>query len=309
MELAAAEILWKRSQEECHMRYTTMLSDGDLKTFNHLQNLRIYRRVILEKEECLNHVSKRLFTALTDLVKNGKIQGITLGGKKSGALTNKVISLLSIYYRASVVRNYSNVNAMQKDILATLTHCSSTDSSPNHSKCPKSKDSWCFYNKAIAHGKVPPSHTTMRVVLKHTTVDYMKPIYILLTSTELLSRCTRGLTQNANEAVHSVIWRKCPRNTFVSGAKIEIAVANADAEFNMGHLETAKSVEVVTGESISEVSQKILQVRDRKRLLDSNRKSGADFKRARTTKKFEKRHINKKNLESEGSTYGAGQFI
>lgn len=59
METTVAEIIWKRS-ESYGFRYTTMLSDGDSKTFNHLNSLNIYGSDHpLSKEECINHVSKR----------------------------------------------------------------------------------------------------------------------------------------------------------------------------------------------------------------------------------------------------------
>jgi hypothetical protein len=152
MELAIAVILWQRSVSDCEMRYTTMLSDGDAKTFNHLSSLNIYSDPI-EKEECINHVAKRLSTALREVVKTSKVKGITLGGKSAGPLTNKVIGTLAGYYRHAIVRNKNNVNEMQKQIMATLYHCSSTDKKHNHSLCPQGKQSWCFYKKAVAEKK------------------------------------------------------------------------------------------------------------------------------------------------------------
>lgn len=41
MEMAAAEKIWKRS-EEYGFRFATMFSDGDSKTFNYLQSLHVY---------------------------------------------------------------------------------------------------------------------------------------------------------------------------------------------------------------------------------------------------------------------------
>lgn len=161
MEVTAAEILWKRSLNECQMRYMTLLSDGDSKTFKHLQSLNVYG-IPLEKEECVNYVSKRLYSALTELVKNCKIKGVTLGGRAKGALTNNVISRLSNYYKSAIVRNKSDVTAMRNDILATLNHCSLTDAHPDHSMCPSGQTSWCVYNKAIALDKNPPSHSVCK---------------------------------------------------------------------------------------------------------------------------------------------------
>ena len=63
MGVSAAEQLWWRSTER-GFRYTTMLSDGDARTFNHLSGWQMYGDVELQKEECINHVSKRLGTAL-----------------------------------------------------------------------------------------------------------------------------------------------------------------------------------------------------------------------------------------------------
>ena len=55
MEAAAAESLWNRSIER-DLRYTTLLSDGDARTYKHLCDLNIYGDdVDLQKEECINH--------------------------------------------------------------------------------------------------------------------------------------------------------------------------------------------------------------------------------------------------------------
>ncbi|GFY27111.1 uncharacterized protein TNCV_2067321 [Trichonephila clavipes] len=42
MEVKAAEILWKRSIKNCGMRYVSILSDGDAKTYQHLSSLNVY---------------------------------------------------------------------------------------------------------------------------------------------------------------------------------------------------------------------------------------------------------------------------
>ncbi|XP_031785958.1 uncharacterized protein LOC116417356 [Nasonia vitripennis] len=188
----------------------TMLSDGDVKTFNNLSSPNIYSDP-LAKEECINHVAKRLSTALREIVKSAKAKGITLGGKSAGALTNKVIGTLAGYYWNAIVRNKNNVWDMQKQIMATLYYCSSTDKKHNHSLYPQGKQSWCFYKRAVPEKK-PHSHTSMQVFLNQVVVENIIPIYERLSNEELLARCTQGLTQNANEAIHSVLWRKCSKN-------------------------------------------------------------------------------------------------
>ncbi|GFX85642.1 uncharacterized protein TNCV_2470441 [Trichonephila clavipes] len=42
MEVKAAEILWKRSIKNCGMRYVSILSDGDAKTYQHLSSLNVW---------------------------------------------------------------------------------------------------------------------------------------------------------------------------------------------------------------------------------------------------------------------------
>ena len=77
MEVKAAEIIWKPSKDY-NFRYTTMLSDEDSKTCTSLNDMAPYGDdVKIEKEECINHVSKRLGKALRELAKQKK-----LGGKK-----------------------------------------------------------------------------------------------------------------------------------------------------------------------------------------------------------------------------------
>ncbi|GFW55476.1 uncharacterized protein TNCV_118601 [Trichonephila clavipes] len=60
MEMKAAAKIWSRS-EAYGFRYTTLLSDGDAKIHKFLNSLKIYGPdVEIFKEECINHVSKRL---------------------------------------------------------------------------------------------------------------------------------------------------------------------------------------------------------------------------------------------------------
>ncbi|KAE8741808.1 hypothetical protein FOCC_FOCC012670 [Frankliniella occidentalis] len=86
MEMAAALIMWKRSEAECKMRFTFMLSDGDAKTHTHLNDNDPYNGIPITKEECINHVIKRLSTGLKKLVVDYKAKGTTLGGSGSGQL-------------------------------------------------------------------------------------------------------------------------------------------------------------------------------------------------------------------------------
>ena len=53
------------------------------------------------------------------------------------------------------------------------------------------------------------------------------PIFRDLSNENLLEKCLHSHTRNDNEAINSVIWRKCPKDVFVSKKVLEITVASA----------------------------------------------------------------------------------
>ena len=236
MEVEAARVLWRRSVQHHKLRYTVMLSDGDAKTFTELNNIKPYGDVIIEKEECINHVSKRLGTALRNVVADCQKWGITLGGRGRGQLTQNTICKLTIYYNRAVRRGKtgSSVEEMKMAVMASLYHCYSTDNNPRHEMCPSGADSWCFYQAAIAKHEVPGAHEK----LVHTPLNFNKlhahlqPIYDRLADPVLLSRC-RGKTQNSNEFLHSLIWSRAKKK-FDSRRRVHFAVITAAREFNFG---------------------------------------------------------------------------
>ena len=87
MAVEGALTLWKRSQQH-GMRYTTLLGDGDTKTFLALTRARPYGDIIVNKEECVNHVAKRLGTGLRNLKSTLSKQSVRIGGKAKGSLTD-----------------------------------------------------------------------------------------------------------------------------------------------------------------------------------------------------------------------------
>jgi len=185
--VAAALALWSRSILEWNSRYTTVFADGDAKTFLELQEAEVYGPDIqITKEECINHVAKRMTRGLKKIIDNQKVLGVTLGGRIEGSLKKQTITQLGQYYRSvkylqkktnfiiiiinifrgfccrkAISENSPNLEKMQQGILATLFHCNSTDYFPLHDYCPEStedKPSWCFYRRVEAAGEEPESH-------------------------------------------------------------------------------------------------------------------------------------------------------
>ncbi|GFS87743.1 uncharacterized protein TNCV_4213711 [Trichonephila clavipes] len=309
MEMEAALTLWKRSTS-LGFRYITVLSDGDCKTFNYLCEKKVYGPdIVIKKEECYNHVSKRLGTALRSTVKDCRAQGISLGGKAHGSLKEAKIKKLATYYQKAILRNKGDVNAMKTAIYATLLHSISTDAKPQHSKCPAGENSLCFYQSAIANGEKPNNHKlNVGTPINEKFLPKILPIYQRLASNELLERCIRCGTQNANESLHSMIWAKCPKEIFVNKIHVKRAVTEAVCEYNKGTVrtivETQKAFGVATGGSTKQLAT-ILDCRKQK---FRKRRQNASNKLAL---KLIKKAIHKKELlarRREGMTYGAGQF-
>ncbi|GFV29195.1 uncharacterized protein TNCV_4602271 [Trichonephila clavipes] len=218
-------------------------------------------------EECVNHVAKRLGTALRNKVKEWRSKGVTLDGRKQGSLTDATITKLQNFYRKAIVDNVPEVEKMKASIFATLFHCMSTDAKPMHSKCPDGKLSWCFYNRAKADNKVPGSHKSMKTKLSEEVVAKIVPVYQRLASNEILLRCVSGKTQNANESLHSCIWRKCPKDVFVSKKRINLAVTAAVSEVNIGYVETLK----LNNNEMVDATFKIAPRRDNRSKASQNR--------------------------------------
>eukprot|EP00795_Rhopilema_esculentum_P009958 gene9957-18570_t len=88
-------------------------------------------------------------------------------------------------------------------------------------------EEWCLSQR----GNLEKANARM---LPSFVLDEMRPVFEILTSTELLSRCMHGGTQNVNESFHHLIWSLCPKEIFVSWRRLQIAVSSATLQFNEG---------------------------------------------------------------------------
>ncbi|XP_005090918.1 uncharacterized protein LOC101850529 [Aplysia californica] len=173
MEVAAAAVMWGRS-EQYGLRYTTMISDGDSKTYNELTKNPPYDGIAVTKGECVNHVSKRIGTQLRNVVADERKRGVALGGRASLALTQEKIAKLQVYFTRAVRSvagsrvagedicftgaSEEDIKVMADAIKASYFHCVSTDAFPRHMLCPEGPDSWCFFNRAQARDEPVPEH-------------------------------------------------------------------------------------------------------------------------------------------------------
>lgn len=195
---------------------------------------------------------------------------------------------------------------MKTAIFPTLNHCMSSDAKPQHGKCPEGKDSWCFFQRALANNQRPKSHKYMKTSLSEIVVEKILPVYQRLASDEILSRCISAKTQNSNESLHSCIWRKCPKEVFISKNRLELGITAAIKEYNLGHVATLS----VDERSVHDrnVSAVIASRKDHRRSSQRKRKSSEAYKKDRNQKKYSKKALVESEKKVEGVTYAAGSF-
>ena len=90
MEVECAEVNFKRSEERRGLIYNGMLSDGDSKANTHLNEIDVYSGIPVVKEDCVNHVAKRMYTALEKIMKNSVGTAQTLNRKLTQAIMKEV---------------------------------------------------------------------------------------------------------------------------------------------------------------------------------------------------------------------------
>ncbi|KAH7966550.1 hypothetical protein HPB49_017443 [Dermacentor silvarum] len=189
-----------------------MLCDGESRSYNAVNEAKVYGFINVEKEDCASHVQKHMGTALRNLVQKHKGEsGERISGK--GRLTGDLITKLTNYYGWALKSHSGNVDAMHTAVWATYYHVTSTDNKSNHSLCPRGPDSWCKHNAAMAiHEPTPKSNYN----LPEAVGTALRPVYERLSDKKLLQRCQRAKTQNANEALQSVIWSLAQKDKNVS---------------------------------------------------------------------------------------------
>ena len=305
MEVECAKRLWSRSEEMHKLRYTTILCDGDSKACDAVNSMKVYgENVTIEKEDCVNHVSKRMGTALRKVADSMKAQNQSITGK--GKLTKVKMTKIQNYYGRAIKDHSSDVELLQKRIMSILLHMSSTDKAPKHTHCPDGASSWCFWQRAMAKSETPGSHN------EHETLppeigQKLVPIFRRLSDKDLLKRCARNKTQNPNESFHQIIWKICPKATYVGRKTIETAVALAACQFSMGatfNLVLCRMLRLEPGKHLEASSEE----RNKDRIRKAEKAASKEAKTRRKALKYKTIAKEHETKNAEGPTYAAGHF-
>jgi len=88
-----------------------MLCDGDSKSYNYIVERKVYGKdVSINKDECINYVSKRIGTALRNLKEQCTAKGESIG-EKGFKLTNDLITKTQKYCERAIKEdNHADIN-------------------------------------------------------------------------------------------------------------------------------------------------------------------------------------------------------
>ena len=343
MEVAGAKILWARSVEVANFRYTGLLGDGDAAVLEALNTLEPYPGVVISKEECINHVAKRMFNALDRLVKdvNSKVKEnkmtlkvqqqvkaekmkaspkcstskgdnksealqlltTTMGGR--GRMTVARMKKWSSYYRKAIVDSAPDVDAARNAVWAIFFHSISTLDDPHHTFCA---ESWCFWKQAESQGSDPVAaykEAKHDPPLPKDVAERLVPIFERLANPELLKRCMSLQTSNANESLHSTVWKRAPKSKYCGKKTVDIAVAMAVMQFNKGAdalLDAVDSLGLQAGIMLQNLASKL----DARRIKDSDKASLQETKMSRKRKSLAVLQRENQKKTQEGGLYEPG---
>ena len=141
-------------------------------------------------------------------------------------LTDKNINLLAKAYGNSIrsVEPNATIESAKNAMFATYFHARSTKANSTHHLCPPGEKSWCWVQRAKFRNEPPAPHSTKSLYLSNLDPALLKRVFDVyrdLTQTDLLQRCNKQRTQNANESLHSKLWLKCPKVKHCSLARVK----------------------------------------------------------------------------------------
>ena len=135
----------------------------------------------------------------------------------------------------------------------------------------------------------------------------LKPIYARLGSPLLLQKCLQGYTQNANEALHSTVWKLSPKELFLGKESVDIACAIAVSKLNDGScalLSLSKRCELTS----SRFCRHLFRKRDALRISKSKYKTSDHGKAIRRRARKRRKGFEDNEKEREGPMYVPGGF-
>ena len=129
-----------------------------------------------------------------------------------------------------------------------------------------------------------------------------------LSSDQLLSKCLHGKTEDNNESLNGVIWKRCPEDIYVGRTTLTMGVASAVISFNDG----AYGIQNVLKEYGMEVGRycsDFCMSRDSKRIKEMAPKSSDRTKMSGKRDRAVRKGFWDEERVREGPTYGPGMYL
>ena len=143
--------------------------------------------------------------------------------------------------------------------------------------------------------------------LPSAIVEGILPIFKDLSEPTLLTRCLDSHTQNPNESLNNMIWKRCPKKICQGKTIVELCTASAVASFNDGARSIAAVLRKLTI-AVGFYTEIGLWLADRKRIGSAEKESTAKSKLQRKQVRAIKIGLWDKRNEKEGIVYQSGGF-
>ena len=242
MEKTAAVEMFERSVDTRGLKYTTYVGDGDSSSFNvvHGAMKAKYKDgyMVSKGGLCRPH-PKENGKGLRTFKKSKKVLGDGFGIGGPGRLTDALIDKIQNYYGAAIRNNPGNLQSMENAVWAIYYHCiieNNESLAQQHHLCPVGASSWCRYQLDVINSTNYYDQSRCLPAIFRTE---LLPLFTRLSKPELLNRCLKGLTQNQNEAINSILWKRCPKSVFVGHTKLAANTAQTVIHWNQGSASSA----------------------------------------------------------------------
>ena len=133
------------------------------------------------------------------------------------------------------------------------------------------------------------------------------PIFKDLGVDALLQKCLHGKTQNPNESLNQIIWKRYPKDIFVERTALSIVVSSAVLSFNDGQrflIKLFTELNVNAGEYL----QSYCVRNDYERVDKMEKQCSTPVKLRRKKLRAIRKGFCDQNEASEGTVYGSGEF-
>lgn len=304
METTGVKRIYERSRMSC-FKYAHYVGDGDSSAFAAIKNAYDGNPVV-KKDDCVNHVEKRVRYHAKNLKQELQRLGRGIGGR--GKLTDNMIGKIQSSYGLAIRQNsLSGFSVLTEEeirkgveIMSRACRASFLHRCQNHSLCKQGAASWCFFQRAVAMN-VEPVPKKESSYLPAEFAEILAPIIDRLCSEDLMLRCIMGYDQNRNESLNSLIWGVCNKAKYHGIEAVQVAVHLGIIRYCNGVFDF-NSLHGLLGLDISDFDIEQSDRIDRKRVAKSGRT--AEARRAKIAKR--KRDNAMLEEEARNPTYAAG---